>query len=85
MTPVKDAGSRQVNRKKCHFWSSNHPLAAGKEVKIGKNRGEIEAFGGEKRCFQYEGTPQRTEKTEWEMRVLWFFTLQTQRKGGVGG
>lgn len=36
MTPVKDAGSRQVNRKKCHSWSSKHPLAAGKEVKIGK-------------------------------------------------
>lgn len=51
MTPVKDAGSQQLNRKKSHFRSSNHPLAAGREVKIGKDKCEIEAFGGKKGVF----------------------------------
>lgn len=82
MTPVKDAGSRQVNRKKCHFWSSNHPLAAGKEVKIGKNKGEIEAFGGEKGVFNMRAllSVQRRLNGRWES----FGFLRFRHRGKAG-
>lgn len=82
MTRVKDTGSRQVNRKKCHFWSSNHPLAAGKEVKIGKNKGEIEAFGGKKGVFNMRAllSVQRRLNGRWES----FGFLRFRHRGKAG-